>query len=1216
MAGVVFFFGLLTYLILQREKEIILQMYKEKAVETSTLVAQNLVFMMGEKTSSAVAENIGAFNRVGKAQIGVVGPKGLPVFNTSLLIPPYIFSAQQEQYIIRGNDFLFFTPLRNEERCHACHNPADATRGMIVIKSSLAGARAEISATARRLLAFALFLGVTSEVYLLLLLRRMVLAPLRKLNEGAEILKSGRLAHRIDIRSGDEIGSLAEAFNQMAESVNQSHANLENAVRQKTRELQVIAGLSTEVFKGDLPLGKIIEQFMDAITDQMDFGYSSLCLVNPETGFLSQEFKKGIRNGLCTMEISLAGDHPFVRAIREARPSVKKSTEINAPDAFANTAIVPILSHQRKRCSEINLCSYEHCPAYGCADDRCWLIGDTLCRSIQAVAGNEKIYGCLHCSAFPVLGVLIAGKQDEISPSSLHSLEILASVIASAIENQRLIETKKEDISRLVQLHDISVGSLQTLGDTLGRSVVSAAAILSNMDAAVLWLKGDDGMLCLEEAYHLEGEPVPRSLSVDDSFVGASIREERPVETLEMGSAGKLGELVARNGFLYAASVPIEFKDSVLGCLTLFKKKDFFMTDSEKAITMLFASQAAAALNTSRLYRSLSESEEKYRAVMNDASDAILLFDTDGKLIEANRKSEELSGYSKKELLNMHYSRLVRREDEERVSAVFSETITSGSGEINNVLSLRKDGTNFPVDLTASVIEFADTKVVQTIIRDISERKRTEEVLYTVIQKISVRTGKDFFTSMVQHLARILNMDYAFVGELTEDGRVIRTIAVSAHGPIADNFDYTLAGTPCENVAGKKLCCYPGDVQRLFPGDRMLSDMGLESYIGVPLFDTSGKAIGIVAAVDSRPITNVKFAKFACQIFSMRAAAELERMRAEKTLTSEKEFSEAVFNSASSGIMVIDKDGLILKINRVGTEILRMDTADMVGGRITDIYPETRGMFLSDSMLGRETVLTRRDGTTIPVGFTSSPLSYPPDCKEGAIILFRDLSEIKKLQAELRKKEHFETIGKVISGVAHEIRNPLFGISSIGQILERELESPQHLALVQAMLKESGRMKRLIEELLLYTRQSRLELKDVDLGLLLEELKHYAKAKGNEISLSVNIPPLLVVRADRDKITQVLLNLMNNALDAARETITISAKTFDGAVELYVADDGPGIRKEDIDMIFDPFFTTKKGGTGLGLPICRKIIEDHGGSIDIRNAEKGAVVTIRLNRES
>ncbi len=200
-------------------------------------------------------------------------------------------------------------------------------------------------------------------------------------------------------------------------------------------------------------------------------------------------------------------------------------------------------------------------------------------------------------------------------------------------------------------------------------------------------------------------------------------------------------------------------------------------------------------------------------------------------------------------------------------------------------------------------------------------------------------------------------------------------------------------------------------------------------------------------------------------------------------------------------------------------------------------------MLIFETELGRELTITLPDGSSLPVGFTNSPLYHSPEAQEGAVIVFRDLTEIRKLQAELKKKEHFETVSMIISGVAHEVRNPLFGITSIGQILEKEVELPQHRALTQAMLKEAGRMKRLIDELLLYTKPTNPVIQEVDAHIFFEEMQKHVRAKRDSISLVLDIAPVITLKVDADKIRQVFLNLLNNAIDAAKKQHNHISKT-------------------------------------------------------------------------
>jgi len=354
-------------------------------------------------------------------------------------------------------------------------------------------------------------------------------------------------------------------------------------------------------------------------------------------------------------------------------------------------------------------------------------------------------------------------------------------------------------------------------------------------------------------------------------------------------------------------------------------------------------------------------------------------------------------------------------------------------------------------------------------------------------------------------------------------------------------------------------------------------------FIMPPLI-ADGKVIGISGI--ARDITERKKAE--------------EKLRAlMEELSTQKEFSEAIYNNTPSGIMVLDKEGHILKINHPGVEILKISPSEVVGTPLTAIYPESKEMLTLDTHYAREILITLADGRMRPVGFTNSPLLDKDGKEKGIIIVFRDLVEIKELQAELRKKQHFEAMGKVISGVAHEIRNPLFGIQAIAQILERESESSQHQALISALLKETYRVRNLIDELLLYSRPSVLNLIDMDLDIFLSELKEFFKTKHHDEVLSVNVPPLTRFKADKDKLMQVFVNLLENAVGAGSKRIEITSEKRDNGLRIAVKDDGTGIKPDALERIFEPFFTTKKEGTGLGLPICRKIMEDHGGTMEV-----------------
>ena len=346
-------------------------------------------------------------------------------------------------------------------------------------------------------------------------------------------------------------------------------------------------------------------------------------------------------------------------------------------------------------------------------------------------------------------------------------------------------------------------------------------------------------------------------------------------------------------------------------------------------------------------------------------------------------------------------------------------------------------------------------------------------------------------------------------------------------------------------------------------------------------------------------------------------AADLrERIEARTAeLHRSERLTESIISHLASGLMVTDSGGAMTLINPQGALALHCDAADLIDRKLTDLFPnggellEVRG-----ESSHRELELALRDGSTIPLGFTNSYLTDVRGNREGVIVIFRDLSEIKQLQAELRRKDRLAAIGQVVAGVAHEIRNPLFGITSVAQILKREVALPSaHQELVDAMLFETQRLNALVSDLLLFGRESRLELRPTDLHQLLDACCHLYAGEIRERSILLHKaydPRLPALLADSDKLKQVVLNLLKNALEATPPEGTVTVRTEGhpaerqgktDQVKLTISDTGCGIPPQHQDRIFDLFFTTKPRGTGLGLPICRRIVEDHGGRISVES---------------
>lgn len=232
---------------------------------------------------------------------------------------------------------------------------------------------------------------------------------------------------------------------------------------------------------------------------------------------------------------------------------------------------------------------------------------------------------------------------------------------------------------------------------------------------------------------------------------------------------------------------------------------------------------------------------------------------------------------------------------------------------------VRKDGQVRHLLVSADKVTWNDDDRLLITYQDITERKGFENTLRQISEGVSATTGESFFTTLVTYLARSLNVGYAFIGELQPgDQSKIKTLAVFSNGQKADNFIYDLAGTPCEKVVGKSICTFPDNVQELFPQDSMLVRMGVESYIGVPLFGSSSQPSGLMVVMDTKPIKNQNLATATLKVFASRAAAELERKKGEQQLRRDNDY-QMTLNSILS---IAQSDDTIESILKKATELL------------------------------------------------------------------------------------------------------------------------------------------------------------------------------------------------------------------------------------------------------------------------------------------------------
>ncbi|MDA8165731.1 MAG: ATP-binding protein [Desulfobacteraceae bacterium] len=328
-----------------------------------------------------------------------------------------------------------------------------------------------------------------------------------------------------------------------------------------------------------------------------------------------------------------------------------------------------------------------------------------------------------------------------------------------------------------------------------------------------------------------------------------------------------------------------------------------------------------------------------------------------------------------------------------------------------------------------------------------------------------------------------------------------------------------------------------------------------------------------------------------------------------------------IFDDITSGIITVDNQGRITSFNRASEEITGFAAREVLGREIGDYFPLLRPD--SDGLMRPVIELTRKDERTIPVGYSWAKLNMPDRCEDCRIFTFQDLSQIRKMEAQVQQAEKMAAIGEMAAGIAHEFRNPLAAISGAAQVLGQDLDrDPGHKVLMNIIVRECDRLERTIGEFLLFSRPASPEKEWFSLPDLVREVEQLMRQGSTfkeSCRLQSEIPEGLECWGDPRQIKQILLNLFQNSCHAMERggVITVAAREEkEGGRErcrLSVADTGPGIPASLRSRIFEPFFTTRENGTGLGLAIVRQIAESHGGEIKLDSAPpEGACFVVSL----
>ena len=385
---------------------------------------------------------------------------------------------------------------------------------------------------------------------------------------------------------------------------------------------------------------------------------------------------------------------------------------------------------------------------------------------------------------------------------------------------------------------------------------------------------------------------------------------------------------------------------------------------------------------------------------------------------------------------------------------------------------------------------------------------------------------------------------------------------------------------------------------------------------------------------------SVSFNHMAAQLFEQRRALEdahHELRRRFDELEDVKRYTENILASLTNGIVTVDLEGRVVTLNAAAEMLTGFFVGEVTGHYCTELFAQTPeiGEMLMETLAGRvpiagvSLVLKRRSGATLPIDVSTAPLKGAEGKDLGVVAVLRDVTLVRDLEGQLRRSDRLAALGNLAAGLAHEIKNPLTSVLTFSRHVSRRFDDAHFRERFQRVVpRELERINGILERLLELARPAPATFTRIPLAPLVDRA---VDLFANQIETSQvqvtrdyarDLPPVAV---DEESVYRAVINVVGNAVDAmpsgGRLGLRLAwAASTDGfrppraasrQVVLEVSDTGAGIRAEDAERLFNPFFTTKERGTGLGLAVTHKIIEDHGGMIDFHSTPGGGT-TFRI----
>ncbi len=587
--------------------------------------------------------------------------------------------------------------------------------------------------------------------------------------------------------------------------------------------------------------------------------------------------------------------------------------------------------------------------------------------------------------------------------------------------------------------------------------------------------------------------------------------------------------------------------------------------------------------------KQLEHTEERYRVLVETASDAIISADGNGNIVYFNKKAEEVYGYLREEIIGKHIAEIAPPEIWHTIEQEVSSRDGSLQGKVLESYGIKRDQTTFPVEFTISVVELEGAYNITLIARDITLRKSLEHELqeYTAKLEEKVRDRTYELTASQQSLKgkiselsilKEISEGLASAMELEDVLNIILVGATSHHGLGFNRAFMFLVSDDGRYLEGK-VAVGPSDgaeAQKIW-GEILGKNLTLKEIL-----KTYTNKFGEIDTHVNSIIKTIRIPLEEEDHILIRVIKDRQSMNIHDAFNNSK-VPKRLLNIMNSNAFALIP--LIAEDNVLG--VLWADNA-ITRNAIEDRDIERLRAFAINASLAIE------------------KSNLYKNIQENVVELNKANKELKDNRDRLIRSEKLAAVGEMSATVAHGIRNPLVSIGGFARrLLKKEDKDSTNKKYLQIIVTEIDRLESILSELLDFVRPKKLKLRQVSFADVIEstlELFTLVFEKKNVVVNKEIQPDLPLLEIDTDQFKRVLHNLFNNAMDAMPNggTLHISADQEAEWVKVSIADTGLGIEENDVEKVFHPFFTSKSTGSGLGLAVCNQIVSIHGGHIKLR----------------